>query len=49
MAADASDALTVSFLTDDTLSVADIRTGLRAMTLARRAVPVLAGSAYRNA
>ncbi|MES2299959.1 MAG: elongation factor G [Pseudomonadota bacterium] len=49
VAADASEALTLKFLADDTLSAADIGVGLRAMTLARRAVPVLAGSAYRNA
>lgn len=49
VAADASDALTLAFLADDTLSPADVRAGLRAMTLARRALPVLAGSAYRNA
>jgi len=49
VAADASDALTLAYLTDETLSVDDIRAGLRAMTLARRAVPVFAGSAYRNA
>ncbi|SHH08790.1 elongation factor G [Massilia sp. CF038] len=49
VAADANDELTLRYLTDDTLSVDDIRIGLRAMTLARRAVPVLAGSAYRNA
>jgi elongation factor G len=49
VAADASDALTEKYLSDDSLSPADIATGLRAMTLARRAVPVLAGSAYRNA
>ncbi|MEO7495478.1 MAG: elongation factor G [Massilia sp.] len=49
VAADASDALTLAYLADDTLAVEDVRAGLRAMTLARRAVPVLAGSAYRNA
>ena len=49
VAADASDALTLRYLTDDSLSPDDIAQGLRAMTLARRAVPVLAGSAYRNA
>ncbi len=49
VAADASDTLTDKYLSDDTLSAADIAAGLRAMTLARRAVPVLAGSAYRNA
>ncbi|MES2320042.1 MAG: elongation factor G [Pseudomonadota bacterium] len=49
VAADANEALTLAFLADDTLSPADIAIGLRAMTLARRAVPVLAGSAYRNA
>ena len=49
VAAEANDALTDKFLADDTLTVDDIRLGLRAMTLARRAVPVLAGSAYRNA
>ncbi len=49
VAADASDALTLKYLADETLSVADIHIGLRAMVLARRAVPVLAGSAYRNA
>jgi elongation factor G len=49
IAADASEALTLRYLADDTLSPADVATGLRAMTLARRAVPVLAGSAYRNA
>jgi elongation factor G len=49
VAADASDALTLRYLADDTLSPADVAEGLRAMTLARRAVPVLAGSAYRNA
>jgi elongation factor G len=49
VAADASDALTLKYLADETLSAADIALGLRALTLARRAVPVLAGSAYRNA
>ncbi|MES3024290.1 MAG: elongation factor G [Pseudomonadota bacterium] len=49
IAADANEALTLKFLSDDTLSPADLGVGLRAMTLARRAVPVLAGSAYRNA
>ncbi|MFL6660242.1 MAG: elongation factor G [Massilia sp.] len=49
IAADASEALTLAFLEHDTLPAADIAIGLRAMTLARRAVPVLAGSAYRNA
>ena len=49
VAADASEALTLRYLDDDSLSAGDIATGLRAMTLARRAVPVLAGSAYRNA
>jgi elongation factor G len=49
VAADANDELTLRYLADDTLSPADIAVGLRAMTLARRAVPVLAGSAYRNA
>jgi elongation factor G len=49
VAADASEVLTERYLAADTLSVDDIRIGLRAMTLARRAVPVLAGSAYRNA
>lgn len=49
IAADASDELTLHYLSDDTLSVDQVRSGLRAMTLARRAVPVLAGSAYRNA
>ena len=49
VAADASDALTEKYLADDSLSPADIASGLRTLTLARRAVPVLAGSAYRNA
>jgi elongation factor G len=49
VAADASEALTLRYLADDSLSPADIEAGLRAMTLARRAVPVLAGSAYRHA
>ena len=49
VAADASDALTLRYLTDDTLAPSDIAEGLRALTLARRAVPVLAGSAYRHA
>ncbi|PWF54941.1 elongation factor G [Massilia glaciei] len=49
IAADANEGLTLKFLSDDTLSRAEIGVGLRAMTLARRAVPVLAGSAYRNA
>jgi elongation factor G len=49
VAAEASDALTDAYLRDDTLAPAAIAQGLRAMTLARRAVPVLAGSAYRNA
>ena len=49
IAADANNALTVKYLAEDTLSPADVAFGLRTMTLARRAVPVLAGSAYRNA
>ncbi len=49
VAADANDALTEKYLAADTLSPEDVAAGLRAMTLARRAVPVLAGSAYRNA
>ncbi len=49
VAADAGDELTLAYLAQETLSVEAIRIGLRAMTLARRAVPVLAGSAYRNA
>jgi elongation factor G len=49
VAAEANDELTTRYLSDETLTVGDIRSGLRAMTLARRAVPVLAGSAYRNA
>ncbi|MEO6919698.1 MAG: elongation factor G [Collimonas sp.] len=48
-AADASDALTNAYLDNDSLSVTEIATGLRAMTIARRAVPVFAGSAYKNA
>ncbi|AIY41955.1 Translation elongation factor G-related protein [Collimonas arenae] len=49
VAADASDALTSAYLDNDTLSAIEIATGLRAMTIARRAVPVFAGSAYKNA
>jgi elongation factor G len=49
VAADASETLTLRYLADDTLALAEVEAGLRAMTLARRAVPVLAGSAYRNA
>ncbi len=49
VAAEASDALTDAFLANDTLSRAQIGSGLRTLTLAQRAVPVLAGAAYRNA
>jgi len=49
VAADASDTLTMRYLDDDTLSPTDVAIGLRQLTLARKAVPVLAGSAYRNA
>ena len=49
VAAEASDELTLRYLETDTLPVQDIEAGLRILTLARTALPVLAGSAYRNA
>ncbi|MET3136543.1 elongation factor G [Undibacterium sp. GrIS 1.2] len=49
IAAEANDDLTEAYLTNDTLTLAEIKQGLRQMTLSRRAVPVLAGSAYKNA
>ncbi|MBC3917672.1 elongation factor G [Undibacterium sp. CY18W] len=49
VAAEANDVLTDAYLANDTLSHADILQGLRTLTLARKAVPMLAGSAYKNA
>jgi elongation factor G len=49
VAAEASDELTDAYLASETLTPVQIKEGLRAMTLSRRAVPVLSGSAYRNA
>lgn len=49
VAAEASEAMTDAYLLNDTLSRTEILQGLRALTLARKAVPVLAGSAYKNA
>ncbi|MFZ6681750.1 elongation factor G [Undibacterium sp. Tian12W] len=49
VAAEASDALTDAYLANDTLTNAEILQGLRTLTLARKATPMLAGSAYKNA
>ncbi len=49
VAAEANDALTDAFLANDTLSHAEILQGLRTLTLARKATPMLGGSAYKNA
>ncbi|HVM97931.1 MAG TPA: elongation factor G, partial [Candidatus Acidoferrales bacterium] len=47
-AVESSDALTEKYLGGDDLSVAEIRGGLRARTLANEIVPALCGSAFRN-
>ena len=47
-AAEADEALMDAYLESGELSEADIRRGLRAQTLANRAVPVLCGSAFKN-
>jgi elongation factor G len=47
-AADASEELTAKFLENGTLSVDEIREGLRILTLSRRIVPVLCGTSLRN-
>ena len=47
-AAEADEALMDAYLESGELSDADIRRGLRAQTLANKAVPVLCGSAFKN-
>ena len=47
-AAEASDALMEKYLEDGDLSEAEIRTGIRARTLANEIVPTLCGSAFKN-
>ncbi len=47
-AADASDELTEKYLEEGDLSDEEIRTGIRALTLANKLVPVLCGSAFKN-
>ena len=47
-AVEANDALTGKYLDGGEVTVADIRCGLRARTLANEIVPVLCGSAFRN-
>ncbi len=47
-AADASEDLTMKYLEAGTLTVDEIRQGLRELTLARRIVPVLCGTSLRN-
>ncbi|MCC8189103.1 MAG: elongation factor G [Planctomycetes bacterium] len=47
-AADASEELTGKFLENGSLTVAEIREGLRLLTLSRRIVPVLCGTSLRN-
>ena len=49
LAAEASEELTDAYLTQDGLDEAQIWRGLRTLSLARKAVMVLAGSAYKNA
>ena len=48
MAAEASEALTEKYLNGEQLSEADIKSGLRARTLANEIVPVFGGSAFKN-
>ncbi len=47
-AADASEDLTMKFLENGSLSIDEIREGLRILTLSRRIVPVLCGTSLRN-
>ena len=47
-AADANEELTEKFLENGTLTVEEIREGIRVLTLSRRAVPVLCGTSLRN-
>ena len=47
-AADASDELTEKYLEEGDLSTADVRHGLRSLTLDNALVPVLCGSAFKN-
>lgn len=47
-AAESDDALTEKYFADETLSVEDLKAGLRKLTLARKIVPVFCGSSLRN-
>jgi elongation factor G len=47
-AAESSDELTERYLEDGTLSIEDIKRGIRARTVANKIVPVLCGSAFKN-
>ena len=47
-AADASEALTAKYLDAGDLEAADIRAGLRELTLRNEAVPLLCGTAFKN-
>ena len=47
-AAEANDELMSKYLSEDSLSVEDIRTGIRILTLSRKILPVLCGSSLKN-